>query len=66
MADNLPAVPGRSIATELHRYELNLSDYWRIIIKRRMFVFASFLMVLILSIIYTNSKTPHTSIEVHT
>lgn len=50
-------VPSR-ISSEFRRYELTLSDYWRIIIKRRMVVFASFLMVLILSIVYTNSKTP--------
>lgn len=52
-----PVTPSR-LAAEFRRYELTLSDYWRIIIKRRMIVFASFLMVLILSIIYTNSKTP--------
>lgn len=52
------AVPTRSIPSEIHRYELTLSDYWRIIVKRRMVVFVSFLLVLILSIVYTNSKTP--------
>lgn len=52
------AVPPRAIPTELSRYELTLSDYWRIIYRRRMMVFSSFLLVLILAIVYTNTKTP--------
>lgn len=56
MAETTPA-PSR-LFSDFKRYELTLSDYWRIIIKRRMIIFASFLMVLIASIIYTNSKTP--------
>ena len=60
MADvpHVPGVPARSIPSEQRRYELTLSDYWRIILKRRMIVFFSFLMVLILAIVYTNTKTP--------
>ncbi len=48
----------RPSSMESRRYELTLSDYWRIIIKRRMIIFVSFVFVLILSILYTNSKTP--------
>lgn len=50
-------VPAR-IATEIHRYELTLSDYARIIFKRRIIIFLSFVFVLLLSIAYTNTKTP--------
>lgn len=56
MPEASPA-PSR-LLSDFKRYELTLGDYWRIIIKRRMVIFASFLMVLIISIIYTNSKTP--------
>lgn len=51
------SAPAR-FASEFRRYELTLGDYWRIILKRRMVVFSSFLMVLIVSILYTNSKVP--------
>lgn len=56
---HLPPVQSRSIApSEARRYELTLGDYWRIILKRRLIIFLSFVFVLILSIVYTNSKTP--------
>ncbi len=51
------AAPVSRFTSEFRRYELTFSDYWRIIVKRRMVVFASFLMILIVSIVYTNSKT---------
>lgn len=56
MAEAVP-LPGR-IATEIRRYELTLSDYWRIIFKRRLTVVFSFVMVLTAAIVYTNAKTP--------
>lgn len=46
------------LSAESRRYELTLSDYWRIIVKRRTIVFLSFVLVLILAIVYTNTKTP--------
>ncbi len=60
MADTAPSTPQRisNLGTEMRRYEFTLSDYWRILIKRRMIVFFSFVSVLTISIIYTNSKTP--------
>ncbi len=51
------SVPAR-IASEFRRYELTLSDYWRILMKRRMLIIASFFIVLILAVVYTNTKTP--------
>ena len=49
--------PGR-LPLETPRYELTLSDYWRILVKRRFIIFFSFVFVLTLAIIYSNSKTP--------
>ena len=51
------SLPGR-VAAEFYRYELTLSDYWRILIKRRWVVVVTFFLTLIASIIYTNTKTP--------
>ncbi len=45
-------------SSDSQRYELTLSDYWRILIKRRMIIIVSFIMILIASIVYTNGKTP--------
>ncbi|MCX7956781.1 MAG: Wzz/FepE/Etk N-terminal domain-containing protein, partial [Endomicrobia bacterium] len=40
------------------KYELNLYDYWRIIRKRKFIVFASIVMFILISWIYTNLQTP--------
>ena len=52
-----PQPPSR-LPLETPRYELTLTDYWRIIVKRRLIIFFSFVFILTLAIIYTNSKTP--------
>lgn len=58
MAETAPAVSPSRLPSDTRRYEMTLGDYWRIILKRRMVIFFAFLMSLIVSIIYTNSKTP--------
>ncbi len=45
------------VASEIHRYELTLSDYWRIIVKRRLVVFFTFVSVLLSTIFYTHIQT---------
>ena len=39
-------------------YELNLSDYWRIVIRRKWIVLFMFVLVYIVSVAFTNLKTP--------
>ncbi len=66
MTEAVPATVAQRLLPETSRYELNISDYWRIIMKRRLVILISFVSVLIAAIIYTNTKTPlyRTSAEV--
>lgn len=57
MAEITPALSSR-IASEVKRYELTLTDYWRIMLKRRLTIFFCFALVLTAAIVYTNMKTP--------
>lgn len=57
-ASTVSAPLGRTTALENSRYELTLSDYYRILIKRKLVIVFSFVFVLIGSIAYTKSKIP--------
>lgn len=50
--------PPLHLPSESHRYELTLSDYWRVIVKRRFFVILAVVSTLAGAILYTNAQTP--------
>lgn len=52
----LPQPRAPIISPESHPYELNLGDYWRIIVKRRVIVFLTFVCVFVSTLIYTHMQ----------
>lgn len=51
----MPQQDTSTVAMDLSRYELNVGDYWRILVKRRIFILVTFISVLAGTIAYTNS-----------
>jgi len=58
MAEPSSTAAAERLSAESQRYELTLGDYLRILTKRRLLVAACFVLVLAMSIVYTNMKTP--------